>query len=206
MKKMIILIMITAIVLILGVVICMDIKNSKEYNDIQNVNKNENFNYDETNDLDYNKLKYYIFSQTSIEELDKNYPIEYLKQKNNIYYAIYSLKNNKLCYIVFKETDGNLHIDFSWVYSNDMIDSDKILNIESGTNCIELDEIDKNTIKIDEISSTYFTLHFFKDGGSAMLEIDPKGNISKITKNDKNIFSIIYTSDYPQNIIFKERN
>lgn len=163
--------------------------------------KNESFYYNENSDLSYNELKYYVFTEATIEELNEYYPIKYIKKKNNIYYTIYSLKNHKLCYIIFKEKEGILRIDYSWVYSENMIEANDILNIEIGTNYIMLDSIDNNMIKIDEMSSDYFTIHFFKDGTSAMLKIDKDGNISNIISRDNNIYDYIYEIDYSEKIM-----
>lgn len=205
MKRILIIIITMVLTLTVGGIIYMKVSKEKtvysNFLEIRINNKNDKFNYDEFTRLNYNDLKYYVFTQVSMKELDRNYPIKYLKEKDNIYYTIYSLKDNKLCYIAFKEIDKEYYIDYSWVYSKDMIELETILNLQTDVNYNILETIDKNIIKIDEMSSAYFTIHFFRDGKSAKIEVDSKGKIHKINVSNKSIIDIIYEIDYPEKIM-----
>jgi len=210
--KRILIILFTIFILIivaLGVIIYMKknfASNQHIVLEINVNNENESFTYDDTSSLDYEKLKYHIFAEVSIERLNDEDAIKYLKEKDNIYYAVYSLKDNKICYIVFKDIDKKLYVDYSWVYSKDMIDAEKILKIETGTNISysELDSMDSNIIKLDRPSSAYYTVHFFEDGRSAMIKFSPfrikSGEVAEIIENN-NIFNIIYEIDHPERIM-----
>lgn len=117
-----------------------------------------------------------------------------------MYYAIYSIKDNKIGYVVFKEIDKILYTDYIWIYTEDLIDANKILDIEIGTKSNVLETIDKNTLRMDMLSSKYYTVHSFKDGRGATINIDQHNNIDEIIVNN-NIYDVIDDMDHPEKII-----
>ena len=208
MKKVLTKVFIISLILVLGAIIYMKINNSDHYDENLEINlnnKNENYIYDKNSNLEYNRIGIYAFpsifgTETSIEELNKTHPITYLKKKENIYYTIYSLKDNQICYIIFKEKGDRLYIDYSWIYSRDMIGAEEILNIKIGTNYQILKTIDNNTIYIEELSSASYTINFLKDGITIIMKANGDGLISEIIERNS-IYNIVHDIDFPENIL-----
>lgn len=200
-KKIVIIVLVVVILLVLGILTYMRININSQQKQSLGINENANsekFIYDGNSNLEYDELKYAVFSKIEMEELNERYPIKCLKEKNGIYYTIYSLKDNKLCYIVFKEAEGKLCIDYSWVYSEDMIEAKAILDIPIGTDYLIVDTIDKNAVHFDNLSSLH-VMHFLKDGRTASL-IGSNGKIEGVIMSNS-IFDVIYDMDRPEKIM-----
>lgn len=70
-------------------------------------NNNIKFAYEHSSTLDINSFK----GLSTITDLNISYPIFSVRQNKDQYYTIYSLKDNKLCYVLFEDSQ-NTGVDF----------------------------------------------------------------------------------------------
>ncbi len=161
------------------------------------------FEYSESNVVDMEKFGQYLFLDTLIS-LSIVKPYSLLRNNHGRYYTVYFTDDQRICYVFFIEEDGQLCVDFSWIYSKDMISADEFGEIMQHQLEGDVDELlidkDKNLIYFGYLGSAVLYRSSIKEGKSVYLDMDYDGNI-RVELISDNIYDIILSKDYPENLM-----
>lgn len=141
--------------------------------------------------------------QETIDELYKKIPFKLLRENKGVYYTIYRVDTEKLCYVYFKDSDIGLCIDKLWLYTSSLISKNELQEVAAIGESVDWDEflnMDEDMIDLGLGSEQDFWISL-KEGQTVEVDIEHQGKVLDIRYSDKSVYDFILDKDKPENIL-----